>query len=65
MTDQEWLTQMHRHLQTALDDILSACPPRELPWLKPDTAFALGQAAGHISQAKAMVGRDIDDAARK
>jgi hypothetical protein len=65
MTDQEWLMQMHRHLQTALDNILSECPPRERPGLKLDTAFAIGQAAGMISQAKALIGRDIDDAARK
>ena len=30
----------------------------------PDTAFAMGEAAGAISKAKALLGRDIDDMER-
>jgi hypothetical protein len=31
--------------------------------LSPDTAFAIGEAAGALSKARALLGRDIDQAA--
>jgi hypothetical protein len=31
--------------------------------LSPDTAFAIGEAAGHLARARALLGRDIDQAA--
>jgi hypothetical protein len=31
--------------------------------ISPDTAFAIGEAAGHVAKAMALAGRDIDQAA--
>lgn len=54
------LEAIHDQLTKAFDLLIALhgeCDP-----VSPDTAFAIGQAAGLISQAKALVGRDIDTA---
>lgn len=59
MIDRERLVEMHAKLQQAMDALMTFWPVEA--GVRADTAFALGQAAGHISQAKALIGRDIDD----
>ena len=58
------LRQVHRVLQRAYEDVcgLYGCITRDIG---PDTAFAIGEATGILAKAKALVGRDIDDAARR
>jgi hypothetical protein len=55
------LTEIHAVLREALEAVLSL--HGQLPdETAPDTAFAIGEAGGLLSRAKALVGRDIDDA---
>jgi hypothetical protein len=63
MIDRERLVEMHGKLRDAWDILLTFYPVEA--GMREDTAFALGQATGLISQAKALIGRDIDDAAKR
>ncbi len=58
------LRQVHRVLQRAYEDVcgLYGDITRDIG---SDTAFAIGEATGILAKAKALVGRDIDDAARR
>lgn len=51
----------HAVLNKAFDTILTCRPA--LSGVSPDTAFAIGEALGAISKARALLGRDIDQAA--
>ena len=53
------LTEIHAVLREALEALLSLHGqlPDETP---PDTAFTIGEAAGVLSRAKTLVGRDIN-----
>jgi len=55
------LTEIHAVLQQAYDDVakLHGNLPDDT---RPDSAFAIGEALGQLSKAKALIGRDIDDA---
>jgi hypothetical protein len=61
------LKELHAALQDAFDTWSRAYERGELPLTEigADTALALGYAMGSISKAKALIGRDIDDNARK
>lgn len=52
--------QVHALLQQAFDDVCGLYG-RIDTGLGCDTAFAIGEAAGVLSKAKALVGRDIDN----
>lgn len=52
--------EIHAVLQKALDDLLTLYG--QVDGLSPDTCLAIGYAMGTLSKAKALVGRDIDDA---
>lgn len=56
--------KIHAQLVTAFEAVLSvsASLNESRPPLKMDTVFALGETLGVIMKAKALVGRDIDDA---
>jgi hypothetical protein len=54
------LEEVHKSLQQAFD--ILAVMYGNIPPMSTDTAFALGEATGLIAKAKALVGRDIDDA---
>jgi hypothetical protein len=57
------LCELHTILQTAFDAL--AAVQDDMPdGVSLDTVFALGNALGSISQAKALVGRDIDQQPR-
>lgn len=55
------LTEIHARLQRAFNS-LAEVHNNFPPSISDDTCFALGEALGVISKAKAFVGRDIDDA---
>lgn len=55
------LTEVHAVLQQAFHDVLSLHGELDSD-VSPDTAFAIGNALGVIEKAKALVGRDIDQA---
>jgi hypothetical protein len=57
------LQEVHGVLREALDRL--ARLHGELDSVSTDTAFAIGEALGMISRAKALVGRDIDDARQR
>lgn len=57
-------TQVHAVLQKGFDEIVTLRGHIGND-LGNDTAFAIGESLGMIARAKALVGRDIDDAARK
>lgn len=57
MTD-PGLLETHRILQEA-HQLVSKLYPVKAP-ISNDTAFAIGEATGILSRAKALVGRDID-----
>jgi hypothetical protein len=52
---------VHGTLQSAFEEVLRVS--NNFDGLKTDTIFALGEAIGILAKAKALVGRDIDDAA--
>jgi hypothetical protein len=54
---------IHRTLQIVFEELLRVA--QNFDGLKMDTVFALGEAMGFVSKAKALVGRDIDDARLK
>jgi hypothetical protein len=61
----EWKTMsdlaaIHATLQRAYDEVATLY--RNVDGVSPDTAFAIGEALGVLSKAKALVGRDIDQA---
>jgi hypothetical protein len=59
------LRRLHAVLQRAFDELAAFGFRGRLPdKLASDTAFAVGEALGTLSKAKALVGRDIDDAKR-
>jgi hypothetical protein len=51
----------HSVLVKAFDTLLT-CRPM-MHGVSPDTAFAIGEALGALSKARALLGRDIDQAA--
>lgn len=53
------LEEVHAVLQHAFVSVESL--RGALPDVPSDTAFAIGEALGHIMKAKALVGRDVDD----
>jgi hypothetical protein len=53
--------ELHAALQQVAD-ALAAMRGNWPPEMRPDTAHAIGYATGAVSKAKALVGRDIDDA---
>jgi hypothetical protein len=57
------LTEIHAVLQKASDG-LKMLHGQLGNDVRPDSAFAIGQALGTIDKAKALIGRDIDDAAK-
>jgi hypothetical protein len=58
------LTEVHAVLQQAFHDV-RALHGELGSDVSPDTAFAIGEALGVISRAKALVGRDIDDGRKR
>lgn len=62
MTDATGLKRWHATVNEVYER-LCALPldPDRPEGLSIDTMFALGLATGHISKAKALLGRDIDD----
>jgi hypothetical protein len=59
----EELRALHALLQRAADELVEFRFRGAVPdSLSSDTAFAIGEALGVLSKAKALVGRDIDDA---
>lgn len=53
--------EVHAHLRDVYE-LLTVLYGRLPVDTAPDTAFAIGEAAGVLSKAKALVGRDIDHA---
>jgi hypothetical protein len=51
---------VHETLKIAFEELVRVSGNFE--GLKMDTVFALGEALGILSKAKALVGRDVDDA---
>jgi hypothetical protein len=62
--DQDPRKELHRLLQHAVLLIGSGLP-FGIGTISTDTALAVGEAMGAVRKAKALVGRDIDDAERK
>lgn len=65
MTDNPEMVALHATLQKAYELVLTLRVPDWPEGIGSDTAFAIGEAAGILSKAKALVGRDIDDARRQ
>jgi hypothetical protein len=63
-TEPDPLRKLHQHLVQAVVLIGSCLPLGITSGISPDTAMAIGEAMGAIRKAKALVGRDIDDAER-
>jgi hypothetical protein len=61
--DEDPRKALHGRLQIAVL-LLAASRPYLVP-ISTDTAVALGEAMGALGKAKALVGRDIDDAAAR
>ena len=62
MSGKMTLRELHTILQAAFDAIATSMG--NVPdGASPDTALAVGYALGSVSKAKALVGRDIDQAA--
>lgn len=61
MIDRPTMQQAHGQLEESLDELLAVSKLlTQLTGVGNDTYFALGQAFGLISKAKALLGRDID-----
>jgi hypothetical protein len=52
---------VHAIVAKALDTLMTARPA--VHGISADSAFALGEAAGHLARVRALLGRDIDQAA--
>ena len=63
MTDGPKPLETHRILTEAYKLVAQLYPVKEP--ISSDTAFAIGEALGVLSKAKALVGRDIDDIRRQ
>lgn len=63
MPDNPGLLEIHRILTEAYKLTISLYPVKHP--ISSDTAYAIGEAGGILSKAKALVGRDIDDQRRK
>lgn len=63
MADIDQWKATHAALGAQLTELLMLA--RALTGASSDTYFALGEAAGVISKAKGLLGRDIDDATRR
>ena len=61
---EEALKRVHEMLHAAHDEVENIRRSLHIDHLSPDSAFAIGHALGVIERAKALVGRDIDDARR-
>jgi hypothetical protein len=58
------LKELHALLQSQFNALAVLHVTHGLPEMSTDTALSVGKALGGISQAKALVARDIDDNAR-
>lgn len=63
MPDNPGLLEIHRILTEAYKLTISLYPVKHP--ISSDTAYAIGEAGGILSKAKALVGRYIDDLRRK
>jgi hypothetical protein len=63
--DIEKLKDWHARLADLRNTLMELYADGAPAGLGMDTALAIGEAAGIISKAKAMIGRDIDDAERE
>jgi hypothetical protein len=62
MIDAAVMQQVHGRLEETLEELVTlATQLTNADGVGKDTYFALGQTAGHLSKAKALLGRDIDD----
>jgi hypothetical protein len=66
MTDSLVLQQVHGRLDEIHEELVTLASrlAQADGIVRADTYFALGQAAGQFSKAKALLGRDIDDLGR-
>lgn len=62
MADIDGLIALHNRVHAVYNDLLGLCDAIGTEGLSSDTVFAIGEAAGIASRAKALVARDIDDA---
>lgn len=53
------LEELHAALRRAMDEVGESHSFADK--LQADTAFAVGEALGHLAKASALVGRDVDD----
>ena len=60
----ELLKEAHAKMQAAWTASLFLKQRDAVVLVRPDTAFALGEAAGAMAKAKALLGRDLDDRVR-
>ena len=63
--DIEKLKDWHARLAAARDDLIGLVNEGFPEGLSTATVFALGEATGTLAKAKALIGRDIDDAERE
>jgi hypothetical protein len=60
MTEMKTLVHVHETLRQAFEKVLGLSEGEWPDGLSQDSVFAIGEAIGILSKAKALVGRDID-----